>query len=97
MSHGLPGQPWRTLGTVIRDLGNQKGHWQPALADNIGQPAGPDALIAMLNLLWQSQSRHAGSPNSRRQSQADGEAAVHLAATVVQWLSTGVLSRKALP
>ncbi|WP_161557854.1 hypothetical protein [Micromonospora sicca] len=48
----------------------------------------------MLALLWKGQSRHAGSPNSRRQSQAEGEAAVHLAATLVQWLAVGVLRRK---
>jgi hypothetical protein len=63
------------------------------------QPAGPDRLIEMLKLLWQGQSRRGGSPNSRRQTQAEAEAAVHLAAnrssrsaaetTVAAWQPTG--------
>jgi hypothetical protein len=45
-------------------------------------------------MLWKGQSRHAGSANSRQQSQAEAEAAVHMAAALVQWLSTGTLRRK---
>ena len=86
--------PWRTLGTVIADLGNQAGQWALAIGDSTGQPVGPDRLIEMLKLLWQGQSRHGGSPNSRRQTQAEAEAAVHLAATLVQWLASGVLYRR---
>jgi hypothetical protein len=48
----------------------------------------------MLELVWHGQSRHAGSANSRRQTQAEGEGAVHLAATLLQRLGSGVLCRK---
>jgi hypothetical protein len=89
-----PNNGRRTLGTVIRDLGNQRDQWQLAIGDKDGQPASPDRLEAMLALLWEGQSRHAGSPNSRRQTQTEAQAAVHLAATIVQWLSTGVLSHR---
>jgi hypothetical protein len=83
-----------TLGTIIRDLRNQLNKWELVLKDNSGQPASIEALLSMLTLLWQGQSRHAGSPNSRRQTQEEAEAAFHLAATLVQWLSTGVVVRK---
>jgi hypothetical protein len=89
-----PTNPRRTLGTVIADLSNQSAQWALVIGDSAGQPAGPDRLVEMLRLLWQGQSRHAGSPNSRRQTQAEAEAAVHLAATLVQWLSSGVLYRR---
>lgn len=89
-----PTNPRRTLGTVIADLGNQNAQWALTISDATGQPAGPDRLVEMLKLLWQGQSRHAGSPNSRRQTQAEAEAAVHLAATLVQWLTSGVLYRR---
>jgi hypothetical protein len=89
-----PTNPRRTLGTVIADLRNQNIQWALVIGDSAGQPAAPDRLIEMLMLLWQGQSRHAGAPNSRRQTQAEAEAAVHLAATVVQWLGSGVLYRR---
>lgn len=89
-----PSNPRRTLGTVIADLGNQGAQWALAIGDTTGQPASPDRLIEMLKLLWQGQSRHAGSANSRRQTQTEAEAAVHLAATLVQWLTNGVLYRR---
>jgi hypothetical protein len=89
-----PSNPRRTLGTAIADLSNQAAQWALAIGDSTGQHASPDRLIEMLKLLWQGQSRHAGSPNSRRQTQAEAEAAVHLAATLVQWLASGVLYRR---
>lgn len=89
-----PASTRATVGTVINDLRSQATKWELAIGDSTGQPAGPDRLIEMLALLWQGQSRHAGAPNSRRQNQAEGEAAVHLAATLVQWLTSGVLRRK---
>ncbi|GHJ11260.1 hypothetical protein TPA0907_56270 [Micromonospora humidisoli] len=83
-----------TLGTVIRDLRNQEAQWELALTDSTGGPAGIGRLIEIFALLWEGQSRHAGSTNSRRQTQLEGESAVHLAATIVQWLNTRILRRK---
>jgi hypothetical protein len=85
----------RTLGTVIRDLRSQKQFWQLVFPDQTGSAAEVEPLLAMLDLLWQGQlSRHAGSTKSRRQTQAEAEAAVHLAGTLVHWLTTGVLSKR---
>lgn len=89
-----PNDPKPTLGKVNGNLRDQAGTWELSITDGTGQPAGIDRLRAMLELLWDGQSRHAGGSNSRRQTKAEGEAAVHLAATLVQWLSTGVLRRK---
>ncbi len=83
-----------TLGTVIADLRSQAAKWELSITDGTGQPAAIGRLVEMLALLWEGQSRHAGAANSRRQTQAEGEASVHLAATLVQWLSAGVLRRK---
>jgi hypothetical protein len=85
----------RTLGTAIRDLRAQRQRWEVVLPDVSGSPAGVDSLLGMLELLWQGQvSRHAGSSKSRRQTQDEAEAAVHLAGTLVHWLSTGVLRKR---
>ncbi|MEH0822173.1 MULTISPECIES: hypothetical protein [unclassified Micromonospora] len=83
-----------TLGTVIRDLSSQSSRWALAFGNRAGLSAGPERLIEMLRLLWEGQSRHAGAANSRRQTQAEAEAAVHLAATLVQWLTSGVLYQR---
>jgi hypothetical protein len=85
----------RSLGTVVADLHNQASRWELTVGDTTtNQPAGVDSVIAMMDLLWKGQSRHAGSPNSRRQTQTEGTLAVHLAANLVQWLGNGVLQRK---
>jgi hypothetical protein len=89
-----PNNSRATLGTVIRDLGTQLTKWELAIGDKTGKPAEISRLIDTLKMLWEGQSRHAGSANSRQQSQIEAEAAVHMAATLVQWLSTGVLRRK---
>jgi hypothetical protein len=84
-----------TLGTAIRELRNSSGKWELALPGKDGQPRDAAPLVAMMELLWHSQvSRHGGALKSRRQSPAEAQAAAHLAVTLVQWLSTGVLRRK---
>jgi hypothetical protein len=82
-----------TLGTVIGDLRRNAFHrWELVLPGQDGQARDIDPLIGMLELLWHAQvSRHGGAPKSRRQDQAEAQAAVHLAVTIVQWLRTGVL------
>ncbi|WP_433530970.1 hypothetical protein ACQPYA_02240 [Micromonospora sp. CA-263727] len=86
-----------TLGTVIGELAKNSGHrWELVLPGPTGAPRDVTPLVSMLELLWQAQvSRHGGAPKSRRQDQAEAEAAVHLAATLVQWLGSGVLRKKA--
>lgn len=91
----LPQNPKATLGTVIahlRDDASKK--WQFVLVDRDGGGT-VDTLVAMLDRLWTGQvSRHAGGENSRDQRPGEAEAAVHLAATLVQLLSTGALASR---
>ncbi|MEU0963100.1 hypothetical protein ABZ328_26675 [Micromonospora aurantiaca] len=83
-----------TLGTVIGELNNASAKWELLLPDKSGAPRGVASLVGMMETLWQAQhSRHGGGTNSRRQSQEEAEAAVHLAVLLVQWLSTGVLRK----
>ncbi|WBC14016.1 hypothetical protein O7600_23320 [Micromonospora sp. WMMA1998] len=86
-----------TLGTVIGELGKNAPHkWELVLPGKDGQPSGVEPIVSMMQTLWEAQlSRHGGAPKSRRQNQDEAEAAVHLAVLLVQWLSTGVLRRKA--
>ncbi|MET9297787.1 hypothetical protein ABZX66_00555 [Micromonospora aurantiaca] len=85
-----------TLGTVIGVLSKNAPHkWELVLPGKDGQPSGVEPIVSMMEALWQAQcSRHGGAPKSRRQSQDEAEAAVHLAVLLVQWLSTGVLRKK---
>ena len=84
-----------TLPAAVRDLRNQRAQWQLSIEDtSAGHCADIDSLTQMLELLWKGQSRHGGNPNSRRQTQAESEAAVHMAAALTQWFSAGILHRK---
>lgn len=85
-----------TLGTVIGELGKNAPHkWELVLPGKDGQPSGAGPIVSMMQTLWEAQlSRHGGAPKSRRQSQDEAEAAVHLAVLLVQWLSTNVLRKK---
>lgn len=89
----LPHDNRATLGKVISHL-KQGGsvRWRFALVDRDDTDT-VDPLVAILERLWTGQvSRHGGGRNSRDQTQA--EAAVHLAATLVQLLATGALARR---
>ena len=83
-----------TLGKVVSHL-RQGGHkWRFVLVDRAGDDT-VEPLLGMLDRLWTGQvSRHGGGKNSRDQTQAEAEAAVHLAATLVQLLTTGALTRR---
>jgi hypothetical protein len=90
-----PRDPRRSLGTVVRDLRAQATKWELAIGDTrTNRPAEVGPMLAMLEQLWFGQSRHEGSANSRSQTQIEGESAIQLAATLVRWLSSGVLRLK---
>lgn len=93
----LPNDGAATLGKVIAHL-RQGGHlWAFALVDRAGADT-VEPLVAMLDRLWTGQvSRHGGGQKSRDQTPAEAQAAVHLAATLVQLLGSGALTRRSTP
>jgi hypothetical protein len=91
----LPSNRSATLGQVRDHLRDAAAKWAVVIPGKDGAPGPADPVVAMMTALWEGQrSRHAGTPSSRRQIPAEAEAAVHLAATLVQWLTTGVLYRR---
>jgi hypothetical protein len=83
-----------SLGTVRNHLRDAPDKWQFVLLDKDGDGS-VAPLVAMLDRLWTGQvSRHGGGQNSRDQTLAEAQAAVHLAATLVQFLGGGALARR---
>ena len=82
-----PNSSRATLGTVIRTLRDQAAQWELAILGPDRTTADIGPLLSMLQLLWQGQSdRHA--PITPIPTDA-ASMAVHLAATLVQWLDSG--------
>lgn len=80
----------QTLGTMIKDVENKPGKWKFIL-DGSG---GVDLVLAMMRTLWAGQtSRHGGPAQTRVETPAEAQAAVHLAATLVQYGSSGAFDR----
>lgn len=91
----LPNDGAATLGKVIGNLRQGAHLWAFVLVDRAGADT-VDPLVGMLDRLWTGQvSRHGGGQKSRDQTTAEAQAAVHLAATVVQLLGAGALTRRA--
>jgi hypothetical protein len=93
----LPADEVATLGKVAASL-RQSGHrWRFVLCDRDGADS-VEPLVGMLERLWTGQvSRHGGGKNSRDQTAEEAQAAVHLAATIVQLLGAGTLIRRSAP
>jgi hypothetical protein len=93
----LPVDAAATLGKVVAHL-RQGGHkWAFTLVDRDGTDT-IEPLLGMMERLWTGQvSRHGGGQNSRDQRPDEAEAAVHLAATLVQLLGSGALTRRGTP
>lgn len=80
-----------TLGTMLGAMrgGHNAGKWTVAL----GGPQGPTDLstvVAMCQTLWSGQTtRHGSGRPARPETRDEAEAAVHLAALLVSWFTTG--------
>lgn len=91
----LPKDDGATLGKVVSHLAQGGAtKWAFALVNRDGNDdIGP--VVEMLSRLWWGQvSRHGGGKKSRDQTQGEAEAAVHLAATLMQWLGNDGLTRR---
>jgi hypothetical protein len=86
----LPRDPTPTLGKAIKHVKDTSNRWKTAIQDKDGQGT-IDPVIAMLERLWHGQTdRHGGAAPT----QAMAEAAVHLAATLVQWFASKAVTRQ---
>lgn len=87
----LPKSSKATLGTIIAALKQGKHKFKFAFAvDSAVDPM--DVLISMMQMLWTNQyDRHVNDETPLHVSQDEGEAAVLLALTLVQWCLSGFL------
>ena len=84
-----------TLGTIRGQLRAESSLWRLVIP-TANEPLGGsvDPLISMLTVLWDGQtSRHGGVRPTVPETLEAAQAAVHLAAVLVQWFTTGAVSR----
>lgn len=84
-----PNNAKATLGTMIADLKNKPEKWKFVILDG-SHSRGVETIIGMMQVLWQRNARH-GGPNHQPETIAEAQAAVHLAATLVQFGVSGAL------
>lgn len=89
--HISPQNGKQTLGTMIRDVSAKPTKWRFAIAD--GNVGGVDTVLHMMRVLWDGQtSRHGGVSPTRDETSQEAKAAVHLAATLVEFGASGAFS-----
>lgn len=86
--HVSPQNGRQTLGTMIRDVSTKPEKWEFEIAD--GGVGGVETVYHMMRMLWDGQtSRHGGVQPTRPETIEEARAAVHMAATLVQWGVSG--------
>ena len=82
-----------TLGTMLGQLRAQPQRYALAIPGP-GGTGSIEPLIGMMELLWRGQtSRHGAQTTTRSETYDEARMAVHLAVTLVQWFTTGVVRR----
>lgn len=77
-----------TLGTMIRDM-NAQGDWKLDLPGKA-----QEVPVSMMEALWTGQESRHGGNGYRVPTQSEAEAAVLLAVPLVQWFTSGAISRR---
>lgn len=91
-AHVSPDNSRLTLGTMIRDVTAKPEKWTFAIAD--GHANGVETVLNMMRTLWYGQtSRHAGVNPTRDETDEEAKAAVHFAATLVQFGVSGAFGQ----
>lgn len=86
--HVSPQNSKQTLGTMIKDVSQKPSKWKFVVADTNG--SGVEAVLQMMRTLWEGQtSRHGGTAPTRVETSDEARAAVHLAASLVQFGVSG--------
>lgn len=92
-----PNNTKATLGTMLGDLKSSTDKYAIELLPADGTVVSFDVVRSMCQLLWKSQPERHGTPEERihsNVSQKAAEGAVHLAATLMQWFTSGVVRQK---
>ncbi|MGL3198360.1 MULTISPECIES: hypothetical protein [Curtobacterium] len=84
------GHPEPTLGNVISVLESSNPKWRLILRDNDKAPSAK-SLAMMLRTLWRGHESRHGRPDYEDATLEEARAAVILAATLVQWFTSGVV------
>lgn len=79
-----------TLGTVITVLEASNPRWRLVLRDSDKAPSAK-SLATMMRVLWRGHASRHGRPDYADATLEEARAAVILAATLVQWLTSGVV------
>jgi hypothetical protein len=73
---------------MIKDVSNKPSKWKFVVANANG--SGVETVLQMMRTLWEGQtSRHGGPAPTRVETSDEARAAVHLAATLVQFGVSG--------
>jgi hypothetical protein len=83
-----------TLASLFSILEADQPQWELSFRES-GKAPSSKTLAAMLRTIWRGHESRHGRPNYADASLEEARAAVMLAATLVQWFSTGVVRRKA--
>ena len=81
-----------TLGTMARDMENQKD-WALPLGEDAKHPS-RDVVYRMVQSLWAGQESRHGGNGYRKPTPEEAEAAVLLAVPLVQWFISGTVARR---
>lgn len=89
-----PNNSKSTLGTMVRQIEDQKD-WRLPMEREHDKAPSRDVLLGMLRMLWHGQhDRHGGQPSAPGNVSIDeAQVAVSIAVTLVQWFDAGLLRR----
>ena len=89
-----PNNTKSTLGTVNGALRADPAKWLPAITGALAVPLNATPVLGMMETLWNGHTdRHGATPTTPVTLPA-AQAAVHLAATLVQWWTAGGIAPK---
>lgn len=91
----VPKQAGATLGHVLGHLDRQGHLFVAAVGSKTGSAPALAAVTSMIRMLWEGHTdRHEGVNPATPISSDAAQMAVHLAATLVQWFSSGAVRRR---
>lgn len=91
----VPNKADATLGHALGQLRNQGHLYELVIVDKTGAPSSVEPVTALISLLWEGHTdRHEGNRPALPITQEAAEMAVHAAAALVQWFSSGEIRRK---